>query len=437
MANADDQSKPMLVPVPRGEPQGVHAVLFRRLMREALQRDVPDLEAWVEEGPHRYPIEHELAGWGAVMSRISTATVSVYRVESASTRRTLLGQAEVRVNNGRPSTNAEQFVRAAIALLRQGVYDRPGAPAQTPELAPPSPTGLARVVQFGRRVRSSIKARLRREASQWAIGVLRASAVAYDKPFPWGAVIWVVPPDDQFIADPFLVEREGELWLFYERLLHAENKGTLWAARLDPTNGALSDAREILRTPFHLSFPNVFESDGQWYMLPEQARSGKTTLYRAVEFPYRWEPWRDLLPTFPGIDPVLHRHAGRWWLFVSHGAHPCTENNLYLFSSESLSGEFVAHPANPVKSGLRGARMAGPIQVHDARMIRPGQDGRLGYGSGTVLHEIHTLDAQTYAETELCLWPPEPKGRFGLGFHSYMVCGDWLVIDGRRVIPQR
>jgi len=62
MANADDQSKPMLVPVPRGEPQGVHAVLFRRLMREALQRDVPDLEAWVEEGPHRYPIEHELAG---------------------------------------------------------------------------------------------------------------------------------------------------------------------------------------------------------------------------------------------------------------------------------------------------------------------------------------------------------------------------------------
>lgn len=437
MAAVDERSAPLTAPEVRAQSQAPHAVQLRRLVREVLQHDAPDLEAWVEEGPYRYPVEHELAGWGAVMSGISFATVSLHRVDRASQQRMLLGQAEVRVNDGRPQFNTEQFVRAVIALLRQRAHERPGTAAATPEFVPPTPTGLARLVQFGRRVRSSLEARLRREASQWAIGVLRASAVAYDQPFPWAAVTWIVPPDDQFIADPFLVEQAGQLWLFYERLVHAENKGTLWAARLDPTTGALSDAREILRTPFHLSFPNVFEADGQWYMLPEQARSGKTTLYRAVEFPYRWEPWRDLLPAFPGIDPVLHRQDGRWWLFASHGAHPCTENNLYLFSSESLDGEFAAHPANPVKSGLRGSRMAGPLQRSGSKLIRPAQDGRLGYGMGTVLHEIRTLDATAYAESELCLWPPEPKGRFGLGFHSYMVCGDWLVIDGRRVIPQR
>jgi len=282
-----------------------------------------------------------------------------------------------------------------------------------------------------------LQSRLHPQQSQWVIGVLPATTVRHDRPFPRTNVAWIVPPTDQFIADPFMAENDGVLWLFYERLLWAENQGTLWCARLDPNTGILTDAAQVLRTPFHLSFPNVFAHNGQWYMLPEQARSGKTTLYRATEFPHHWQPWRDLLPSFPGIDPVLHFHLGRWWLFVTHGAHPCTENNLYLYSSESLDGEFRPHPMNPIKLGLRGSRMAGPILVREHRLYRVGQDGRSGYGKGVVLHEVGVLDEQRYEEEEIVLWSPERGGRFDDGFHSYMTLGPWAVIDAKRLYSTR
>jgi hypothetical protein len=441
-------------PAPAPTPAPAHAALLAEVLRDAAVRkyrrpgfvaaaDAPvagmdRLEVWVQEGPYCYPLTHEQAGWGAVLTPICSASVSVYRLAGVPEQRLLLGQAEVRVNNGQPAYNAEQFVCAARALLRQGIQEREGRAPETPlRPNPPMPGALARITQFGRRARGSLRARLGADESQWTIGVLPAAAVAFDRPFPWDEVRWILPPRDRFIADPFLVERDGELWLFYERLLTVENKGTLWTARFDPRTASMTDAAEILRTEFHLSFPNVFQFEGEWYMLPEQARSGKTTLYRATQFPYRWEPWRDLLPDFPGIDPVLHRQDGRWWLFVSHGAHPCTENNLYLFSSESLDGEFVPHPMNPIRSGLRGSRMAGPLQASGTRLIRPGQDGREGYGKGLVLNEIRALDAQRYEESELCLWPPQAGGRFGHGFHTYMVCGDWLVIDAKRLLPRR
>ena len=43
---------------------------------------------------------------------------------------------------------------------------------------------------------------------------------------------------------------------------------------------------EIINEPFHMSFPNVFKFENEFYMMPENSESNQLRLYNAVDFPY-------------------------------------------------------------------------------------------------------------------------------------------------------
>jgi len=387
----------------------------------------------VVEGPYTYYLASECAGWGSVVDSISTATVRAIKTVSSSGERRVVGEAEVRANTLRPAYNAELYARAAMALVLQGCLQRTGQPLPgVPEFRIPRRSAWTDGKRLARRIAQGVRKRLRRQRKQWNIGVLRNEDVATARPFPWSKVKWIEPLVDGFVADPFLVQDGDDRWLFYERLLYEENQGTLWVGKLDPATAKLSDCREVLRTEFHLSFPNVFQLGGTWYMFPEEGRSGMTHLYRATAFPFEWKLHQVVLGQFPGIDPVLWEHDGKWWLFVSHGAAPCSDNNLFLFYADRIDGEWKPHPLNPIKSGLYGSRMAGPLRRDGGRLLRPGQDCRQGYGMGLVLHEILELTTQSYSERVIVAWPPESGAEYDQGFHHFMQCGGSLVIDGQR-----
>ena len=42
--------------------------------------------------------------------------------------------------------------------------------------------------------------------------------------------------------------------------------------------------------------------------------------------------------------------------------------SLHLFFSETLRGNWSAHPLNPVKTDVRSSRPAGPVIVHDGEL---------------------------------------------------------------------
>jgi hypothetical protein len=396
------------------------------------------VEVLVDEGPYLYPIASSTAGWGSVLSPARTARVLLIR-KAAGGDWLLLGEAEVRTDPIRPQVNARLFSRAAAVLLGAAalVRQRPAMPMQARELRQPRVGAYARLTQLSRRVSKAVARRAtaiwrRHREGQWTIGFVAADAVDPGKAFPWRKVRWAEPPDGGFIADPFLVEDGERRWLFYEHLGFDQGKGTLWVAPFEQGAPQFERGRKALETALHLSFPNVFRAADHWYMLPEQSRAGNTTLYRATEFPFEWQPLRQLLPDFPGTDPVLFPYDGKWWLFVTQGVHPCNENNLHVFWADDLSGHFRPHPMNPVRTGLRGSRMAGPIHNDGGKIIRPGQDCHDGYGEGVILFEIVRLDVERYEEQEWCAWPPSRQQPFGDAFHTYVVCGDLVAIDGRR-----
>ncbi|HLZ78605.1 MAG TPA: formyl transferase, partial [Sphingomonas sp.] len=92
----------------------------------------------------------------------------------------------------------------------------------------------------------------------------------------------------RFLADPFGLWCNGQLHVFAEAYDYRVRIGTIevftYSASLD-----LVSQQTALVEPWHLSYPLVIAADGQTWMLPEAHRSGSLTLYRAVEFPGRWE----------------------------------------------------------------------------------------------------------------------------------------------------
>ena len=83
------------------------------------------------------------------------------------------------------------------------------------------------------------------------------------------------------VADPFLFVHNDTLFLFYEQKKLRHN-GTIMMMQTDDLEH-WSEPVEVLREPFHLSYPWVFEKDGHVYMMPETCGDNSVGLYEAVD----------------------------------------------------------------------------------------------------------------------------------------------------------
>jgi hypothetical protein len=238
----------------------------------------------------------------------------------------------------------------------------------------------------------------------------------------------LVPPRDRDWADPFVIQRNGRRVIFFEDMPHRTGKGHISAIEIQP-NGEPGVARMVLDRPYHLSYPFVFEWNGELYMLPETAQNRTIELYRCEEFPGRWTLQKVLLEDISAFDATLWCQQGRWWLFVNvaeAGASPSEE--LHLYWSDSPLGPWVAHPSNPVVSDARHARGAGPLFVRDGVLYRPSQDCSSAYGNAVSVNRVEVLDMHSYREVPVSRihsgWYPDM-----LGLHTFSSAGTMRVID--------
>ncbi len=210
----------------------------------------------------------------------------------------------------------------------------------------------------------------------------------------------VTPPPGRGYADPFPLERNGRAWVFFEDFGYAgRRRGRISVAELD-AQGRLGEVATALERPYHLSYPYVFEWRGEAWMLPETSENRSLELYRAVDFPGRWELEKVIFENVVAVDATLLEHAERWWMFVNRSvAGGGQDDELFVYWSESPVGEWTPLRDNPVVSDVRRARPAGrPFRV-DGDLIRPAQDGSCDYGYAIALNRVEVLTESEYRET--------------------------------------
>jgi hypothetical protein len=276
---------------------------------------------------------------------------------------------------------------------------------------------------------------------RWSIGIYAGSSPIALAPLPGVAnpVLTAADVTDVpagFVADPFLLPRDGRWHLFCEVLNRQSGRGEI-ALATSPDGRGWTYERVVLREPFHLSFPHVFSFDDDVFMLPETLRAGAVRLYRATGFPHRWELAGELVRG-DFADPALLRWEERWWLFVCSA--PYRHDELRLYCADELAGPWREHPRSPLVAGdPRRARPAGRILSWEGRLLRFAQDCHPLYGTGVRAFEILALDPHEYRESEVDESPlliPSGAGWNGTGMHHLDAhpdgTGGWLAaVDGR------
>ncbi|MCJ2094962.1 formyl transferase [Methylobacterium sp. J-072] len=249
---------------------------------------------------------------------------------------------------------------------------------------------------------------------------------------------WNTLLDDarRFYADPFPLAFAGSTHVFVEEFPHATGKAIISAVRFGP-DGPEGTPVPVLEEPHHLSYPFVFERDGEAWMVPESSAAGTVDLYRATRFPGGWVKEATLLSGVVASDATLVEHAGHWWIFATvRDAGPSAplgsgsyHDALHIWSAPDFRGPYTAHPGNPVLIDPSTARPAGRIVERGGHLIRPVQDCSQGYGRALGLARIDRLDPDGFAQTIVSRITPGPAWP-GNCLHTLNAGGGIECIDG-------
>jgi hypothetical protein len=238
-----------------------------------------------------------------------------------------------------------------------------------------------------------------------------------------------------FVADPFMVWNNGVWYMFFEVLNAETGNGEIGlATSFDGLNWTYRQV--VLREPYHLSYPYVFQANGQFYMVPETLMAGSIWLYKATLFPIKWVAMKGLVRG-KFADPSLFYYEGLWWMFAC--PRPYHHDALHLYYARDLFGPWLEHSANPVIAGNRRiARPGGRVLILEDRVVRFTQDCYPQYGSAVRTFRVAKLTPTCYEEEELPVSPilvATGTGWNALGMHHIdphlTEGGRWIAcVDG-------
>jgi hypothetical protein len=371
--------------------------------------------------------QQHLHGFDAVMDREPIMISSLRSLKGDGTERIIyqsysptLSRFSVRLNNNACYLKSAAFIARSLVDLYHGhnveaknVSHRTGNSF--------APTNAAMALMFlklsGRAV-SRILAKLS-SFEQWVLAY-RFNNTEFK---------YLIPPSDRFWADPFPIRMQGRYYIFFEEYLYARGKAHISVIEVD-RNGIVRGPTEVLTLDCHLSYPFVFEWQGDYYMVPETGEKNVVELYRSVSFPFEWQQEKILLEANCPLDATLIEVKGAWWMFVNIQEQGVTVNwdELHLYYSESPKGPWRAHARNPIVSDVRSARPAGRLFWSKGVLYRPSQDSSERYGYATAVCQIISLSPTEYAETQIAkILPDWDKNVFGV--HTLNALNEVTVID--------
>jgi hypothetical protein len=240
----------------------------------------------------------------------------------------------------------------------------------------------------------------------------------------------------EFVADPFMLQHDGRWHMFFEVLNRETQRGVIGLATSDDAFTWTYQC-VVIEEPFHLSYPYVFEWQGDHYMIPETLGASALCLYKADDFPTRWSLQHRLIEG-QHADPSIVRFDDLWWMFTC--TQPYGHDILRLYFARDLIGPWKEHRRSPVITNDKSrARPAGRIVQLDRHLVRFAQDCVPDYGTCVRAFEIKKITRDTYVEIEHTNSPvlaPAGQGWNAQGMHHVdahqQSNGNWIAcVDGR------
>jgi hypothetical protein len=246
----------------------------------------------------------------------------------------------------------------------------------------------------------------------------------------------LIPPNDRSWMDPFAWRHGDDYYIFCEEWVFGDPHAHISVLHLDERGQMKTEVKPVIREPYHLAYPFLFEFDGLLYLVPDGRASGKIDVYRCETFPHQWVKAKTLMNGVEAVDSTLVEHNQKWWLFTSLQRHFYKLwHALFAFHADSpLAEHWTPHPRNPVVCGFDRARPAGRIFVLGEKLYRPSQNNVKRYGDTLNINEIVRLDAEDFQERVVNRVVPNP-GVGRVASHHLDWNGGMLVMDAQRLLP--
>lgn len=309
---------------------------------------------------------------------------------------------------------------AVDGVVALDIADPGAAPSRRQELELAAKVSAAYI---GRRIASAFK------QEHWYPGLVRRPIASFVQTSDYDVEWLFRSAAGHYAADPFGCIVDDATYVFCEEYDYRDKRGYLSAAPLNQGKKFQLRFAPVMRPPHHISYPFVFENDGDWFCVPEASESGQVALFRARNFPLEWDRVAVLLPEFAGVDNTLVRHDGRWWMFNTSAEAP--NRDLYVWYSQRLDSGWTAHARNPVKSDVRSSRPAGTPFVEGGILYRPAQDCAGTYGRRVCVNAVRVLTPSRFEEETVAFVAPQRSGPNPDGLHTLSAIGPWTLIDGK------
>ena len=263
----------------------------------------------------------------------------------------------------------------------------------------------------------------------WNVGIAKTGITSFAENFDVNSLTWLPqPPKCKYYADPFAFQVGEELHIVFEDYDYKSRLGKI--SQIVYSDGKFSEATIVIEEGFHLSYPYIFEINGEFYCIPESANAKQVRLYKYDIALGVFHFDKLLLDNFPGVDPTVFKYDNKWWLFATDKKQ--SNASLHIFYADKFDGPYLPHGNNPVKTDIRTSRPAGTPFVRNDELIRPAQDCSKTYGGRIALNRVVELTEKTFKEETLKYIGPIKNSKFNIGFHTISMVGDYTIFDGKR-----
>jgi hypothetical protein len=269
---------------------------------------------------------------------------------------------------------------------------------------------------------------------KWDIGVYRGNIESFINSCGQDQIIWLnITSKYAMLADPFIKQTKNGFKLLAEYVNFFTCKGKIVSLEIKTENLKDIKISDEIETPFHMSYPYVFDYEGAQYCIPETFEAGKLMLYKYDATGDFCKYEKDLIKNFAAIDSTIFYYNNKWWLFCTKG--PSKGNtDLFIWHSDNPLSGWQENYNNPVKIDLASARPAGHFFYMDGKLYRPSQNSSTTYGGSIIINEVMHLDESSFQEQAICEIKPAQNSKYKFGLHT--LCIDQkngiILVDGKR-----
>ncbi|WBM72242.1 hypothetical protein OH773_08400 [Buttiauxella sp. WJP83] len=232
-----------------------------------------------------------------------------------------------------------------------------------------------------------------------------------------------------FQADPFIIEKEDKLFIFYEAFSFLNSRGVLKCRVL---NSEMKEIEDIKLQGFddlkcHLSFPFIFSHDDKLFMIPESSERKEVILFQSTDFPARWEKVKVLLSDVEYTDNVFFTLDG-----VSYLISTTLDNEMVIHTANDLLGDWKKIEPSLTLCNYHHRGAGTPYSNNNKNYILTQECLPGSYGKSIYIKELINLTPTTFEERLVANISPTINKSSGI--HTFNFSDTYIVYDTKNWI---